>query len=76
MAAVVTIAEIRRLWPPTCDVGDAAKALGVSRATLYAAMASGTAPVKVITVNKRMKVLTASLLATLEGTGTSHVAAS
>lgn len=62
----ISISAIRR-WPPTCNVADAASALGVSRATLYAALARGERPVRVITVSRRMKVITASLVEVLEG---------
>ena len=55
-------AWLQSLWPQ-------AQALGVSRASLYAAIGEGTAPVQVIRVGHRMKVLTHSLLAVLEGGG-------
>jgi hypothetical protein len=61
-----TLAQVRR-WPPTVNVETAASALGVSRAGLYEAIRDGMAPVEVITVSHRMKVLTASLLRVLEG---------
>jgi hypothetical protein len=61
-----TLAQVKR-WPPTVNVEDGALALGVSRATLYAAIAAGVSPVEVITVGRRYKVLTASLLRVLEG---------
>lgn len=69
----ITIAQVRR-WPPTVDVSRAALALGVSRATLYAALARGERPVQVITVSRRLKVITASLLEVLEGSDTSQAA--
>jgi hypothetical protein len=62
----ITLEDVRR-WPPTVDVGRAALALDVSRATLYAALARGERPVQVIRVGGRLKVLTHSLLAVLEG---------
>ena len=62
----LTLAEIRK-WPPTCNIEDAARALGVSRSGLYAAIAEGTAPVQVIRVRRRQKVLTASLVDVLSG---------
>lgn len=65
---MVTLAEVRN-WPPTVNVDRAALALGVSRAALYAALARGERPVQVIQVGHRMKVLTISLIATLEGGG-------
>jgi len=61
-----TLAQVRR-WPPTTNVEDAALALGVSRATLYNAIAVGISPVETITVSHRLKVLTASLVRVLEG---------
>ena len=61
-----TLDQIRK-WPATVDVETAALALGVGRATLYDAIREDTAPVRVITVGKRLKVLTASLVAVLEG---------
>jgi hypothetical protein len=64
----VTLAAVR-MWPATVNVGQAALALGVSRASLYEALARGERPVEVITVGRRMKVLTASLLKVLEGGG-------
>jgi hypothetical protein len=63
----VTLAEIKRSWPPTCDVEDSARALGVSRASAYQSIADGTYPVEVVRVNRRMRVLTHSLVAVLEG---------
>jgi len=61
-----TLAEVRR-WPPTVNVADAARALGVSRGSLYAALARGERPVQMIMVGHRIKVLTASLIEVLEG---------
>jgi hypothetical protein len=69
----ITVAQVRR-WPPTVDVSKAAPALGISRATAYAAIASGQFPVKTIRVSSRLRVLTADLVSVLEGTG--HQAAS
>jgi predicted DNA-binding transcriptional regulator AlpA len=70
----VTLAAVRR-WPPTVNVEDAAQALGVSRATLYAALARGERPVQVVTVSRRLKVITASLLEVLEGSADRAVSA-
>ena len=67
-AGTVTLAEVRT-WPPAVNVGRAAQALGVSRAALYAALARGERPVQVITVGHRLRVLTHSLVAVLEGRG-------
>lgn len=62
----ITLAQIRK-WPPTCNIEDAARALGVSRSSLYMAVREGVAPVTVITVRRRQKVLTSSLVDLLEG---------
>jgi hypothetical protein len=64
-----TLAQVKR-WPPTVNVEDAAQALGVGRASLYASIVDGTCPVQVIWVGQRRKVLTHSLIALLEGRGT------
>jgi hypothetical protein len=62
----LTLREIRT-WPPTVDVGQAARALGVGRSTLYEAIRLGNSPVKSITVQRRVVVLTADLIRVLEG---------
>ncbi len=64
----LTLTDVRK-WPPTVNVARAAQALGVSRASLYAALARGERPVQVITVGRTIKVLTNSLVSTLEGDG-------
>ena len=64
-----TLAQIRR-WPASVNVEDAARALGISRASLYTAIAEDRSPVEVIIVGRRKKVLTHSLIAVLTGTGT------
>ena len=53
----------------TVSVELAARALGISRASAYEAITGGTFPAQVIRVGRpgRLKVLTASLLAVLEG---------
>ncbi|HTX28861.1 MAG TPA: hypothetical protein VME19_17800 [Streptosporangiaceae bacterium] len=56
-----------RTWPATVDVEQAALALGVSRSTLYKAIADDTVNVQVTTVSHRLKVITASLVALLDG---------
>jgi len=63
-----TLAEVQR-WPATVAVEDSARAFGCSRSTAYAAIAAGTFPAVVIKVNRRLRVLTASIVATLEGHG-------
>lgn len=60
-----TLRQIRETWPPTVPVGQAAEALGIGRATLYEAIRTGTSPVKTLTVQRRIVVLTADLLRVL-----------
>lgn len=60
----LTLREIRQL-PATVDVTTAASALGVGRATLYEAIRTGSSPVKTLTVQRRIVVLTADLLRVL-----------
>ena len=60
-AAAVTIAELET-WPPVVNVADAARALDVSRATAYAALAEGNLPVRTIRVGRRIKVVTSSII--------------
>jgi hypothetical protein len=62
----MSLAEVRRLGA-TCDVETAGRALGVSRASAYQSISEGTFPVAVIRVNRRLRVLTADLIRTLEG---------
>jgi hypothetical protein len=61
----LTLAQVRR-WPPTVDVTEAARALGISRSSAYTAIASGDFPVATIRVSRRLRVLTASLIRVLE----------
>jgi hypothetical protein len=63
-----TLAAVRR-WPPTVSVEQAEAAMGISRASAYAAIADESFPVRTIRVGRpgRIKVLTASLVAILEG---------
>jgi predicted DNA-binding transcriptional regulator AlpA len=62
----LTLKQVREL-PAAIDVSTAAKALGVSRASAYQSITEGTFPVAVIKVNRRLRVLTASLVEVLEG---------
>jgi hypothetical protein len=62
----LTLAEVRKL-PATVDVGTAARALGIGRATLYEAIRVGNSPVKTISVQRRVVVITADLLRVLGG---------
>jgi hypothetical protein len=59
-----TLAAIRK-WPPTVSPAQAAPALGISRRAMYAAIAAGRCPVRVIRVGGRLHVVTASLVAVL-----------
>ena len=56
----MTLREVREL-PATVDVPTAASALGVGKSTLYEAIKAGASPVKTITVQRRVVVLTADL---------------
>jgi predicted DNA-binding transcriptional regulator AlpA len=60
-----TIARLQA-WPAAVNVPPVAEELGVSRATLYAAIARGDAPIRTIRVAGRIKVLTQSLIDLLE----------
>jgi hypothetical protein len=62
----VTLAQARKL-PAVVGVAEAGRVLGLGRSAAYEAIASGTFPAKTIKVGGRLKVLTASLLAVLEG---------
>ena len=59
-----TLAQIRK-WPAAVNVTEAAAALGVSRASLYNAIAEDRCPVRTILVGHRRKILTHSLLEVL-----------
>jgi predicted DNA-binding transcriptional regulator AlpA len=61
-----TIDQIKT-WPAVIDIERAALALGISRSSLYVHVRENTCPVTVIRVGRRMKVLTTSLIAVLEG---------
>lgn len=60
-----TIEEIRR-WPATVSVVQAAKALGVSPAHAYDSIKTGEFPARSLTVGRRLRVITSSILAVLE----------
>jgi predicted DNA-binding transcriptional regulator AlpA len=60
-----TLAQLR-MRPPTLDVTEAAGWLGVGRSSAYEAIRRGDFPAKTITVNRRLRVLTASLIRVLE----------
>jgi hypothetical protein len=65
----LTLREVRKL-PATVDVPTAARALGIGRATLYEAIRTGNSPVKTLTVQRRIVVITADLTRVLEGADT------
>jgi predicted DNA-binding transcriptional regulator AlpA len=60
-----TLEEIRS-WPATVPVPDGGRALGYSASWSYQLVAQGEFPCKVITVGRRSRVVTASLLAMLD----------
>ncbi|MEU0723126.1 helix-turn-helix domain-containing protein [Streptomyces sp. NPDC006140] len=61
-----TLDEIRS-WPATVSVPKAATALGVSKSHLYELIRRGEAPVKLVPLGGRHRVITASLVRLLEG---------
>lgn len=61
-----TYEEIRQ-WPAVVSVEQAALALGVSRAHAYECIKAGTFPARSIRVGGRVKVVTSSILAVLDG---------
>jgi predicted DNA-binding transcriptional regulator AlpA len=61
-----TLAEIRT-WPATVPVSEAARAIGVSRATAYVCIQAGTFPARSLRVGNRIVVLTGSIIRVLEG---------
>lgn len=64
-AEVPTLDEIRS-WPATVSVPQAATALGVSRSYLHDLIKRGASPVKVLPLDGRHRVITASLVRVLE----------
>jgi predicted DNA-binding protein (UPF0251 family) len=60
----MTLREVRKL-PATVDVPTAASALGISRAGLYEAIRTSRSPVKTLTVQRRILVITADLIRVL-----------
>jgi predicted DNA-binding transcriptional regulator AlpA len=61
-----TLEEIRS-WPAAVSVEQAALALGVSRAHAYECIKSDNFPARSIRVGGRVKVITSSILAVLDG---------
>jgi hypothetical protein len=62
----LTLRQVRAL-PATVDVPTAANVLGIGRSTLYEAIRLGESPVKTLTVQRRVVVLTADLIRVLGG---------
>ncbi|EPD62384.1 MULTISPECIES: helix-turn-helix domain-containing protein [unclassified Streptomyces] len=60
-----TLDEIRG-WPATVSVVQAARALGISRATFYRLIAANQAPVRVIDFMTTKRVVTNSIIRLLE----------
>lgn len=69
-----TLDEVRG-WPATVSVEQAAAALGISRAHAYDAIKTSTFPARALSVGRRIRVTTASILAVLGDEPQSGVAA-
>jgi hypothetical protein len=69
-----TLEEIRS-WGATVSIAQACQALGYSVAWGYELAAAGEFPCQVLTVRGRKRVITASLLGLLGGTGSGDSAA-
>ncbi|MFE7272995.1 DNA-binding protein [Streptomyces sp. NPDC057623] len=65
-AEVPTLDEIRA-WPATVSVPKAATALGISKTYLHGLIKRGESPVRVLPLEGRHRVITASLVRLLEG---------
>jgi predicted DNA-binding transcriptional regulator AlpA len=61
-----TLAQIKK-WPAVVSIPQAATAIGCSRSQLYELVKRGEAPVRTIPYGRRHVVITASLVALLEG---------
>lgn len=66
MAGRPTLDEVRG-WPATVSVEQGAAALGCSRAHAYEAIRTGTFPARTLRVGNRIRVVTGSILAALDG---------
>lgn len=62
---VPTLDQVRA-WPATVSVPQAATALGISKNYLHELIKSGQSPVKVLPLQGRHRVITASLVRLLE----------
>jgi hypothetical protein len=65
-----TLDDLRN-GPPTVDIPTASRLLGVSRSYGFELAARGEFPAKVISVGRKLRVVTASLLELLDGRGPS-----
>lgn len=61
-----TLDELRT-WPASVSVEDSALALGVSKAHAYACIKTGTFPAQVLPVGGRIRVITSTIIAVLQG---------
>ncbi|MFD8967721.1 DNA-binding protein [Streptomyces sp. NPDC059568] len=66
MTTQPTLTEVRS-WPATVSVQQAARALGCGKSKLYDLIARGEAPVRTLSFDKRVVVITASLVGVLSG---------
>jgi hypothetical protein len=66
MATTVPTLDEIRTWPATVSVPQAATALGISKGYLHDLINRGEAPVKVLPLNGRHRVITASLVRLLD----------
>ncbi len=57
-----------RSWGATCDVRDAARAIGISKSTAYEWIRMGEFPAAVISVRGKRRVITADLVRLLSQT--------
>lgn len=64
-----TLEDVRS-WPATVDVETAARALGIGRTTAYEWIKTAQFPVRVISVGRRHRVVTAGLVRLLGETET------
>lgn len=70
MSAAPTLAEIKA-WPATVDVPFACTALGISKSYGYQLIVQHEFPARTISIGRRVRVVTASLVELLEGSGPS-----
>lgn len=68
-----TLAEVRA-WPATVSVDLAARAIGISKSGAYECIRVGTFPARVLRVGGRVRVITSSIVAVLEGEDAREIA--